>query len=75
MTEIGRSPLLTLVFTDLVESTGLKARLGDHGAAAVIARHPTAYGLCWLRTGGPRGLQRRRRRRGVEVQLREMSVR
>ena len=39
MTEVGRSRLLTLVFTDLVESTGLKARLGDHAAAGVIARH------------------------------------
>ena len=39
MNEARRSRVLTLVFTDLVESTGLKARLGDHAAATVIARH------------------------------------
>jgi class 3 adenylate cyclase/predicted esterase len=39
VTETARSRLLTLVFTDLLESTGLKARLGDHAAGAVVARH------------------------------------
>ncbi len=33
------SLLLTLVFTDLEDSTGLKTRLGDQKAAQLIARH------------------------------------
>ena len=33
------SRVLTLVFTDLVDSTGLKRRLGDRDAGALIARH------------------------------------
>ena len=35
----GASRLLTLVFTDLVDSTGLKSRLGDRTAGALIERH------------------------------------
>ncbi len=34
-----KSSLLSLVFTDLVDSTALKTRLGDHQAAELIARH------------------------------------
>jgi class 3 adenylate cyclase/formylglycine-generating enzyme required for sulfatase activity/predicted esterase len=34
-----RSHLLCLVFTDLVDSTGLKARLGDRVAGELIERH------------------------------------
>lgn len=35
----SRSHLLCLVFTDLVDSTGLKARLGDGAAGELIGRH------------------------------------
>jgi TolB-like protein/class 3 adenylate cyclase len=34
-----KSDLLSLVFTDLVDSTALKTRLGDHQAGGLIARH------------------------------------
>ncbi|MEE9279142.1 MAG: AAA family ATPase [Myxococcota bacterium] len=34
-----KSSLLSLVFTDLVDSTALRARLGDHKADVLIARH------------------------------------
>ncbi len=35
----GSSRLVAIVFTDLVDSTGLKTRLGDQAAAALIGRH------------------------------------
>ena len=38
-TGTGASRVLTLVFTDLVDSTGLKRRLGDRPAGVLIARH------------------------------------
>ena len=38
----SESRLLTLVFTDLVDSTGLKSRLGDAAALEQIGRHATA---------------------------------
>ncbi len=34
-----KSSLLSLVFTDLVDSTALKMQLGDHKAAELIERH------------------------------------
>ena len=34
-----KSSLLSLVFTDLVDSTALKARLGDLDAGELIERH------------------------------------
>jgi len=35
----GKSSLLSLVFTDLQDSTRIKARLGDHRAGVLIARY------------------------------------
>ena len=34
-----RSPVLTLVFTDLADSTALKTQQGDQEAGALILRH------------------------------------
>ena len=34
-----KARLLTLVFTDLADSTALKSRLGDHRVSSLIARH------------------------------------
>ena len=60
-TGTSASRVLTLVFTDLVESTGLKTRLGDHAAAAVIARHHDLVRSLLAGARRPRGRQRRRR--------------
>ena len=47
-----KSDLLTLVFTDLVDSTALKMRLGDHKAGELIERHQERVRALRVETGG-----------------------
>ncbi len=46
------SSLLSLVFTDLVDSTALKMRLGDHKASELIERHQERVRALSVETGG-----------------------
>ena len=47
-----RSRILTLVFTDLADSTALKLKHGDQAAAGLMERHRTiVVGLC-AQSGG-----------------------
>ena len=47
-----KSSLLSLVFTDLVDSTALKAQLGDHKAGELIERHQDRIRALRVETGG-----------------------
>ncbi len=47
-----KSSLLSLVFTDLVDSTALKMQLGDHKAAELIERHQERLRALRVETGG-----------------------
>jgi class 3 adenylate cyclase len=50
--EAGRPVLVTLLFTDLVGSTRLAARLGDHRWAQLLAAHGVAVRTLLARYGG-----------------------
>ncbi len=47
-----KSSLLSLVFTDLVDSTALKMQLGDHKAGELIERHQERVRALRVETGG-----------------------
>ncbi len=47
-----KSSLLSLVFTDLVDSTALKTQLGDHKAGELIERHQERVRQLRAETGG-----------------------
>ncbi len=48
----GRSRILTLVFTDLVDSTALKQRQGDQAVGALIERHRALVRQLAAESGG-----------------------
>ena len=47
-----KSSLLSLVFTDLVDSTAFKMQLGDHKAGELIERHQERVRALTVETGG-----------------------
>ncbi len=47
-----KSSLLSLVFTDLVDSTALKVQLGDHKAGELIEHHQERVRALRVETGG-----------------------
>ncbi len=49
---VVKSSLLSLVFTDLVDSTALKMQLGDHKAGELIERHQERVRALRVETGG-----------------------
>ena len=49
-----KSSLLSLVFTDLVDSTALKMQLGDHKAGELIERHQERVRALRVRPAGAR---------------------